>query len=75
MIIVAMISVLAAVAIPSYQNYIQKILYESFAAATIHKDGSLWRNGIALMVNTQLAVLGRHCHILYHQKAELHYIE
>ena len=38
MIIVAMISVLAAVAIPSYQNYIQKS-YMKAAAATIHKDG------------------------------------
>ncbi|RTL10776.1 MAG: prepilin-type N-terminal cleavage/methylation domain-containing protein [Neisseriaceae bacterium] len=38
MIVVAMIAVMVAVAIPSYQNYIQKS-YMKAAAATIHKDG------------------------------------
>lgn len=38
MIVVAMIAVMAAVAIPSYQNYIQKSAMKA-AAATIHKDG------------------------------------
>ncbi len=37
MIVVAMIAVLAAVAIPTYQNYIQKS-YAKAAAATIHKN-------------------------------------
>ena len=61
MIVVAMIAVMVAVAIPSYQNYIQKS-YMKAAAATIHKDGQFMENGIVSMVNIQLAVPGRHCH-------------